>query len=362
MSSSERRGEPPRRRRVSQLMAPVLAGGLVIAISVIALGTVTQARQGHATSTKTATSTATPSRTTKAKATPKGGLVTTPIASAGCGIAPAIAAGTSAEVSVVSGNQKRAYRLHIPTGYDASTNWPLIVDYHGGQSTDAMYEHYSGQSVDADRDGFLVAYPQGLPGSNSYGWGGTGVGQPNVDDVLFTSDLISSIQNAYCVDPHRIFIMGYSRGGGMASILACRLSQRIAAFAIVSGTYLASIENSCAPSRPVSIVEFHGTGDPTAPYQGGGAENFLPVPTWLNNWVARDGCIGGPATFLQQSGVTGEAWTNCKDGVELQHFEIAGWGHQWMHGASGTHPLDDTTAAWQFFVAHPLMTSQPTAR
>src|SRR5262249_15600339 len=157
---------------------------------------------------KTITPTATASRTAKTKATPKatpkGGLLTTPINSAGCGLAPAIAAGTSTEVSITSGGQKRAYRLHIPTGYTTSTNWPLIVNYHGGQSTDAMYERYSGQSVDADHDGFLVAYPQGLPGVNGYGWGGTGVGQPNVDDVLFTSDLITSIQNAYCVDPHRI--------------------------------------------------------------------------------------------------------------------------------------------------------------
>lgn len=340
------------------MLMVLLGSGLVVGLSVLALGTVSQARGGGTSTASAPTAAATASRTASRaatpKATPKDTLVTSPIDSAGCAAAPAIAGGTSAEVNLQSGGHARAYRLHIPVGYTAATNWPLVVDYHGGQSTDAMYERYTGQSADADHDGFIVAYPQGLPGPNSYGWGGTGVEEPNVDDVLFTSDVISSIQRAYCVDPHRVFVMGYSRGGGMAEILACRLAKRIAAVAIVSGTYLASIENSCSPARPIPILEFHGTGDTTAPYTGGGSENFLPVPQVLDNWVARDGCTGGPVTFLQQSGVTGEEWTTCAGGAAVVHYKIDGWGHQWMHGSAGAHPLDDTTVAWLFFSSHPL--------
>src|SRR5581483_7818707 len=93
------------------------------------------------------------------------GVTASPIDSAGCGIAPAVAIGTSAEQSLKSGGQTRAYRLHVPTRYNPTVMTPLVLNFHGDDSTDGQFESYTGMSQTADQDGFLIVYPQGLPGT-----------------------------------------------------------------------------------------------------------------------------------------------------------------------------------------------------
>ena len=57
----------------------------------------------------------------------------------------------------------REYRLHIPDGYTPTTSTPLVLYFHGAGGTAAQADRDSGWSSLADRDHFLVAYPQGLP-------------------------------------------------------------------------------------------------------------------------------------------------------------------------------------------------------
>src|SRR2546425_9668380 len=55
----------------------------------------------------------------------------------------------------------------------------------------------------------------------------------HVDDVGFTTDLIDHLQFTLCVDPHRIYAVGFSNGGGRSeehtselqslAYLVCRL-------------------------------------------------------------------------------------------------------------------------------------------
>lgn len=273
----------------------------------------------------------------------------------GCGEAAIVAPGTSANQVLISQGQRRSYRLHVPSGYSATSQTSLVLNFHGDGGDGGQMEEYTGLSALADEQGFLVAYPNGLP--TVYGWtawGGVGNNMPVVDDVQFTSDLIDEISQSYCVDPHRIYAMGFSRGGGMAALLACRLSDRIAAFASVSGSFFSSIEQSCAPSRPVPILDFHGSADDVVPYDGGGDEGFLAIPSWLGGWAARDGCAKTPQAVSAPDGVSGEQWTGCQGGSVVVHYRIEGAGHEWPGGDGSTHVIDASQVAWSFFQAHPL--------
>jgi polyhydroxybutyrate depolymerase len=67
-----------------------------------------------------------------------------------------------------------------------------------------------------------------------------------VNDILFVSDLLTHLQGMLCIDPYHIYAPGFSNGGGMTNLLACRLAERIAAFAPVSGSY-PPVPGGCHP-------------------------------------------------------------------------------------------------------------------
>lgn len=273
----------------------------------------------------------------------------------GCGQTPTIAIGTSANQPVVSGSHQRSYRLHVPTGYDANTLTPLVLAFHGDGSSGQELEAYTKLSTTADTNDFLVAYPDGLPGADgTTAWGGVGANMPAIDDVHFVSDLIDQLSSAYCVDARRIYATGFSRGGGMTALLACTLSDRIAAFAPVSGAFFSSIESGCAPSRPVPILDFHGSADDVVPYAGGGSEDFLAVPTWLADWAARDGCATRPKPLDAPSGVEEEQWISCSSDSTVIHYLVLGAGHSWPGGNSDPQQIDAARIIWSFLQQYSL--------
>ncbi|MFO7716564.1 hypothetical protein, partial [Desulfosarcina sp.] len=59
-------------------------------------------------------------------------------------------------MDLVTGGFKRAYRVHIPSGYDGSTPLPLVVVIHGAFDTATGMEKFSGFSQIADRENFIV--------------------------------------------------------------------------------------------------------------------------------------------------------------------------------------------------------------
>ncbi len=69
--------------------------------------------------------------------------------------------------SIYVGNVWRNYNIHLPTGYNSSTNYPLIVGFHGGQQAAtssqgwAVFAYQSKLSEKADNSGFIVVYPEG---------------------------------------------------------------------------------------------------------------------------------------------------------------------------------------------------------
>lgn len=293
-------------------------------------------------------------------------VVDAPQPSAGCGKPAPVAPGTSAAEALNSGGRSRAYRLHVPVGYQPARPYPLVLNFHGHGSTAARQEAYTGFSRLADRHGFIVTYPQGLVGPDGRtGWASGGPNKPQANDVLFVSDLITALQARLCIDPARIYATGFSNGGGLTSVLACRLAGRVAAFAPVAGSYFMPA-GGCHPVRPVPILELHGTGDGTVPYNGNAATHLIGAASWAAGWAARDGCTGGPAQRAAHGGVTGLEWTGCRGGATVIHYRLAGGTHVWPGAPSGRGlpPSDATCDAssliWDFFAAHPLPT--PAAR
>jgi polyhydroxybutyrate depolymerase len=125
-----------------------------------------------------------------------------------------------------------------------------------------------------------------------------------------------------------------SNGGFMSYELACKLSNRVAAIASVTGSMAQSRLNACTPQHPVPIMEIHGTADNTVPYNGNVL--FVPVPAVVDYWVRFNGCSPTP-TFTAvpntntSDGSTAEryVYSGGRNGSVVEHYKIINGGHTW---------------------------------
>ena len=282
-----------------------------------------------------------------------------PLKSAGCGKPSPIAPGTSATQMLFSGGMLRFYLLHIPRGYQSTVGQPLVLNFHGHSSNALQQRSRTGFSALADRHDVIVAYPQGVVGPDLHtGWDTGPRRNPSTNDVLFVSALLQHLQANWCVNPHRIYATGFSNGGGMTNVLACKMAGSFAAFAAVSGAFPA-VPGGCHPARPVPFMELHGTADTTVPYTGSLAKGYPPIALWLRQWAQRDDCTSGPTIFYKQANVIGEKWSGCRDDVTIIHYIIGGMGHMWprhmvMRTPAHTTTPDATALIWTFFQDYSL--------
>jgi polyhydroxybutyrate depolymerase len=246
-------------------------------------------------------------------------------------------------VTLTVGGVEREARLHVPPSYDGATPVPLVLNFHGYTSNMGEQQLFSAMNPKSDSAGFLLVYPNGLKnpdGSTSWNAGACcAFGDAGRDDVAFVSALIDDLASKGCIDLKRVYSTGMSNGGFFSHYLGCKLADRIAAIAPVAGV-LGIPPEECKPSRPVPIVDFHGTGDPVVPYDGGGTVGtFASVASTFQAWAALDGCTGAP----KQSFVNGKAhcdtYDTCKDGAEVTLCTIDDEGHCWPGQALCPSPL-----------------------
>ncbi|MEU8802026.1 PHB depolymerase family esterase [Spirillospora sp. NPDC048819] len=242
-------------------------------------------------------------------------LIAHPLPAGASDPAPENAAPGTSEHTITMGDWDRPYLLHVPPGRKPGRPLPLIVALHGGLNDPEYVRQQSGLDEVADEAGYVVAYPEGLLGTWNAGaccWFARWAG---VDDVAFLDKLIDTLVEQGVADPRRIFMTGFSNGGGMAYRYACERSARVAGIAVVSG----ALAIGCTPDHPTSVLAFHGTWDPSVPYHGGGNMDagvefpFFSVQVtmeywrWVNKLPALswpvpggpDGCVGtGPGPLL----------------------------------------------------------------
>ena len=217
----------------------------------------------------------------------------------------------------------------------------------------------------ADREGFIVVYPQGtgwLGVHRSWNAGACCGYAMNrqIDDVAFIRALVDELLRAYPVDAQRIYVTGISNGGMMAYRLGCELSDRLAAIAPVAG----ALNTACTPTRPVSVIIFHGTADPYVPYAGGQGpavhERRIdpPVASAVSFWVAHDHCTAIPQA-RERGHVLEHIYAGGTEGAEVILYTIRGGAHAWPGGRRGwwlgarpTAELSATEVMWEFFARH----------
>jgi polyhydroxybutyrate depolymerase len=291
--------------------------------------------------------------------------------SAGCGRAGGRYRPGTQPGALRIGATDRSFLVRLPPAYDAARPRAVVLLFHGGLGTGAQMEESSLMSPIADREGFIVAYPDGLNRS----WNaGTCCGPPaeqGIDDVGFVAALLDHLEAELCIDRRRIYAGGMSNGAMLSHRLGCDLATRIAAIAPVSGTNVAS---PCAPARRVAVMQIQGRDDKHVPWEGGAGCGiagvpFTSVPDTIAGWRQRNGCTAGPAALLVEQGDGRcEREGACPPEGEVVLCTIAGGGHAWPGGSprQGGSPacmragegaqsrsFIASEQMWRFFAAHP---------
>src|SRR5438132_2786509 len=208
--------------------------------------------------------------------------------------------------SIVSSGKPRSYLLYVPPSYDRTKPTPLVISMHGAAGWPTQQMNLSGWNRLAEDQRFIVVYPSGVQASGPRVWH-VSRGPGLMRDVRFISELIDKLEAAYNIDPARIYANGFSNGGGMAFVLSCVLSDRIAAVGMV-GAAQTLPWSWCTEQRAVPMIPFHGTDDRFAFYNGGQSwvapRPFPPVPIWTANWARRNRCRPTPVESSVAADVT----------------------------------------------------------
>ncbi|NLE86374.1 MAG: hypothetical protein GX607_08240 [Myxococcales bacterium] len=252
---------------------------------------------------------------------------------------------TTRTISV--GGTERSYILHVPPAYDGSTAVPLIVDFHPLGGSGQSERSSSPYPAQVGSEGVIMAFPSGMSGPSGNAWNVGPCCVSGPDDVAFARALVADVAERACIDPKRIYAVGFSMGGGMSHYLGCHASDLFAAIAPAAFDLLEENIGDCQPERPLTVVSFRGTSDPIVPYDGGYSAvvtgmpiTFLGAQSTFEAWADLNGCTGSPSP-TGQNGCQG--YSNCDGGVDVV-----------LCTQNAGHVAGDASVAWPILKQHSL--------
>jgi predicted esterase len=153
-------------------------------------------------------------------------------------------------------NTLQPYRVYVPSSYDDSKAYPLVIALHGmGGDENSYFEAYNKGAfkTEAENHGYIVACPKGRKPTSMY------VGDAERDVM----DVIEEMKRAYRIDADRIYLTGHSMGGFGTWSIAMNHPGVFAALAPVAGGSTSPANMSKIAHIPQLVI--HGDKDPTVP-------------------------------------------------------------------------------------------------
>jgi poly(hydroxyalkanoate) depolymerase family esterase len=276
---------------------------------------------------------------------------------------------------------QRAYRLFVPSGY-AGGPVPLVVMLHGGTQRADDFAIGTGMNALAEREKFLVAYPEQTRSANPMGywnWFQPAHQRRDAGEPSLIAGITRRIIDTFAVDSTRVYVAGFSAGGAMSAVMAARYPDLYAAVGVHSGmpcaaahdvnSALAAMRKGAVPpadavTDAVPLLVFHGDRDTTV--------DPLNADCLVDQWL-RAIHRGDPDRAVRKTTIQGQVpgghrytrvvHDDMNGTVCVEQWAVHQSGHAWAGGdprGSYTDPRgpDASAALVRFFEGHALRAVQ----
>lgn len=274
---------------------------------------------------------------------------------------------------IESNGHTRNFNIHIPSNYDSTKRYPLVLSFHGGRGDSESQASISKIRAKADKEGFISVEPNGLGKSWNAGVCCDYAYENGIDDVSFVNTLLDHLGKNYCIDNTKVFATGFSNGARMVHRLGCELAQRFAAIAPISApiTNLDPLTSEdafeCKPARPIPIFQFHGMLDSCNPFVGGTTgggtvqeRHNISIPDTIAGWRTANTCSDRKEVIKLNERMSCDVYSDCAKGASVTLCTHLDAGHVWPNGQPYNYwnscggnwvtDIDLTDLIWDFFI------------
>jgi len=246
------------------------------------------------------------------------------------------------ECSGVIDGAVRTWKEYVPASYTGATPVPLVVTLHGGSSkkgaNNQRAELSTAWALVADREGFIVLYPQSLTPEHTWSaWEDFSDKERTKnlkDDISYLNQLFQLIREKYNIDETRMYLHGQSFGDVMGTYYLLNYPEHeFAAAATMSGPVGAGrLFNPDGSYRfgkecGVPLVRTHGSVDLAIPL-GEYARLEDTTPTFdLMREMRKTGCSEMDLVELKMKLhqiPCIENWKHCNGCTELPRLNVRG--------------------------------------
>jgi polyhydroxybutyrate depolymerase len=228
------------------------------------------------------------------------------------------------------GGTSRTYLLDVPSGADNKAPLVLIFALHGANMTNTQV--VGSFNFDTRSSGkAITVYPQGDETASGARW------TSNEANWMYIQSLMTDLESRYCVDTSKVFLTGFSMGGGFTMDTACQKTNMFRAYATVEGYGPGGVSAATKPactnaSAKAPLLIIQGSTDTTVTPAMGQAS--------LAFWTEKNGCSATTTTPM------GAGFTSCMANQDCTStFPVYYCTGTWQHTITSTAAGD----VWAFF-------------
>lgn len=303
--------------------------------------------------------------------------------------------GGTATVTAATGSFTReyygdeSYLKYVPSGVGGSSSVPLLTMLHGCAQSPGQFANETGMNAVAESETFIVVYPDQMVTENPtqcWNWFDHENHVRGSGETALIANITQATIAEHAIDPHRVYVAGFSAGAAMVPDLLAAYPDVFAAGGIHSGLEYAAAEsasgagiamvyggpnpieqgtdayrlmNDNGVASRIPTIVFHGTDDAMIDPVNGQQAAIQAVRT--NDLASSEDFDTDPDAV--RSGTTDTFDYSVYEyhdpnNTVVEQWLVQGMGHAWSGGSTvGEYTAPDGPDAsrilWEFFDSHP---------